>query len=74
MQRHITLDFSEKEFNELIAFLKEEAGISPKEVLTGFIKDLINAEDRNGSDEHECAVAWFKRAYADRYQYWKNHE
>lgn len=74
MQRHITLDFSENEFNELRDFLKEETGMSPKEVLKGFIKDLINADDRNGSDEHECAKAWLKRAYADRYHYWQNHE
>ena len=43
MQRHITLDLTEGEFNELRAFLNEGAGMSLKEVLT----DLICMEGRN---------------------------
>ena len=49
MQRHITLDLTEEEFNELRALLKEEAGMSLKEVLT----DLICMEGRNQSASRE---------------------
>lgn len=74
MQRHITLDLTEEEFNELRALLKEEAGMTPKEVLTGFIKDLICSPGRNGLVESSFAYDWLKRAYVDRYKFFQQFE
>lgn len=41
-----------------------EAGVSVPELLEEFIGDLIDGRHTGGSDERECADAWFERRYS----------
>ncbi|MCO5091965.1 hypothetical protein [Bosea sp. (in: a-proteobacteria)] len=42
-------------------FLCEDADVSPKDVLEGFIRDLCALPGSNGSDERDRAQAYFDR-------------
>lgn len=39
------------------------AGVTPKDLIAGFIGDLVAGEDTGGSDERDLATQWLARRY-----------
>lgn len=44
-----------------LAELAASVGATPQEVIEGFIADLCDLPGTHGSDERDCADAWFNR-------------
>lgn len=38
-----------------------EGGMTPGELLENFVRDLVRSDQSNGSDERDCAAAWYDR-------------
>lgn len=69
IDRTITITLSADEVN-LVQWLAQETKTTPEHLLADFVADLASSNRSGGSDERECAFAWFKRrGYAGRYLY-----
>lgn len=60
--REIRVKIDDEELEELEGIL-ERYDMTPKELLQGFIGDLIDGKYSNGSDERMLAEEYFTRAY-----------
>lgn len=60
--KEVRVKIDDEELEELEGLL-ERYDMTPKELLQGFIGDLIDGKYSNGSDERMLAEEYFNRAY-----------
>ena len=66
-ERHITVRLSDADCERLVEKCGEH-GLTIGELMENFIGDLVDGTYSNGSDERDCADAWFERCWFAREQ------
>lgn len=65
-ERLLKINLSDQEIED-ISMMAGKVNLTVSELLENFVADLVGSDRRNGSDECDCADAWFERCWFSNY-------
>ncbi len=61
-KHNLKVNLSNEDYDKLKEYARDY-NLSPSGLIESFIKDLVNSEESNGSDESYIANNWYSRNY-----------